>query len=627
MCGIAGKLLFSQKLNKKTEVPVIEKIREVLKHRGPDHQGYKIYQNGWFLADRLSIIDITSAANQPVISEDGKICLVFNGEIYNFRELKSIYLKKYSFKSDSDAEVLLRLYQEKDTGCLSYLRGMFAFAIWDERKKRLFLARDRIGKKPIKYYFDNNCFIFASELKAILSLPEVKKEPDWQAIGGYLKSGYVRSPLTGFKGIYKLPPASYMTVTDSGKIRTESYWKLDFNSKLDLPEENWQQLLENKLRESVRIRLKSDVPLGVHLSGGIDSSIITALASEESSGNIKTFTVGFDEKDYDEMQYARKITALYKTEHSEIKVQPNIEEIWPKMMYQFEEPFADPSMIPTWYLMSATKGHVKVVLNGDGGDENFAGYPRYQLMKYANFLQKLPYPLVISRLLRNLYSLGKIKDFDRLAKYLPLLKLNDNRLYEEITSILNTRDRKVLLTASLIKKIKAENDISGQLEILLNGRYRDDAEKFILQDIHFYLPDNLMAKTDLASMAFSLETRSPFLDHEFMELTAKMPSGLKLKGFQTKYILKKMALKYLPGKTVYRRKKGFLPPIEHWLRRDLGNYLKSELFSRNFLNLDLVNPLELERYLKEHQAGLADHSYILWLIFCLRGWFKVWYNT
>ena len=223
--------------------------------------------------------------------------------------------------------------------------------------------------------------------------------------------------------------------------------------------------------------------------------------------------------------------------------------------------------------------------------------------------------------------MGKIKDFDRLAKYLPLLKLNDNRLYEEITSILNTRDRKVLLTASLIKKIKAENDISGQLEILLNGRYRDDAEKFILQDIHFYLPDNLMAKTDLASMAFSLETRSPFLDHEFMELTAKMPSGLKLKGFQTKYILKKMALKYLPGKTVYRRKKGFLPPIEHWLRRDLGNYLKSELFSRNFLNLDLVNPLELERYLKEHQAGLADHSYILWLIFCLRGWFKVWYNT
>jgi asparagine synthase (glutamine-hydrolysing) len=371
MCGIFGKLFFEKtKIEKKDYKDCLDAIS----HRGPNDEGFYVDENIILGSRRLAIIDLSEAGHMPMTNEDGRFWIVFNGEIYNFLDLRKELEKRHKFKSKTDTEVILHLYEEKGIDCLRYLRGMFAFAVWDKKEKILFLARDRLGKKPLKYYFNDKFFIFASELKAILKDKEVPREIDWGAIDEYLTYQYVPHPKTGFKGIFKLEPAHYLLITLDGKIKKERYWDLDFTQKLNLSENEWIGAIEEKLKESVKIRLISDVPLGAHLSGGIDSSMVVAMMAQEMKEPVKTFSIGFKEKTYDETKYARLVAKRYGTDHHELIIEPNAIEILPKLVYHYEEPYADSSALPTWYLCQMTKNYITVALNGDGGDENFAGY-------------------------------------------------------------------------------------------------------------------------------------------------------------------------------------------------------------------------------------------------------------
>ncbi len=625
MCGIAGKIYFNeQKIDPQREVPLIKKTLKKLHHRGPDDQGYIVNDNVWLAATRLSIIDLSYAGHQPMINENKTVFLVCNGEIYNYKELKKRFLQKHKFVSKTDTEVILHLYEEKGFDCLNYLRGFFALAIYDTRKKILFLARDRIGKKPLKYFYNDKLFIFASELKAFIDHPGILKEIDWGAVDEFLKFQYVPSPKTGFKNIWKLPPAHYMLITSVGKISKKRYWDQDFSKKLDLSKEEWQERIIDKLNQSIRLRLQSDVSLGIHLSGGIDSGLITALASIQSRKKLRTFSIGFKESEYNELPFARLIAQKYKTDHHELLVKEDILDLLSKMVYQYEEPFADPSILPTWLLMKESKKYMTVSLNGDGGDENFAGYRRYQLMNYFNLIKKIPFKKNLSNLFGYAYYCFHIKDLSQTKKCFSLPYSPQNIFYQEIMSFIDNKTKNNLF-AEDFKKTIIQSRSGNLLKELINKKDQYELiDRFLYTDIHTYLPDCLLYKNDIASMAHSIETRSPLLDHEFMELTAQMPSKFKLRGFQNKYLLKKLARKYLPQETFRRRKQGFVPPLEHWFRGKYYDYLKEELLEQKILQLNIFKEKELINLIDDHKKYRANNAYILWTILVLKNWIKTW---
>lgn len=627
MCGIAGKIYFKkQQINKDAEIPLIKKTLDVLHHRGPDDSGYVIDKDVWLGTTRLSIIDLSLAGHQPMRNEDGTLLLIFNGEIYNYKEIKKHLTRRHKLVSETDSEMLLHLYEEKGIRCLKYLRGMFAFAIWDKKKQELFIARDRIGKKPIKYYYNNKFFIFASELKAFINHPDITKEIDWEAVDEFLTYQYVPSPKTGFKNIWKLPPAHYMIVKPGGKIIIKRYWQIDFANKLDLADYQWEEAIENKLRESVKLRLQSDVSLGIHLSGGIDSGMITAIASIESKSRIKTFSIGFAETDYSELSYARLIADKYHSDHHEAIVKPDVIFLLPKLVYQYEEPFADPSILSTWLLMCESKKHFTVILNGDGGDENFAGYRRYQMMKLFNLLKVVPAKNNLIRLLYFIYKYYPQKDIAQVARIFGLSYSDYQLFYQDLVSFLDSDTKNKLYSSNFKQKIKESR--SGDYLTNLFDKYNDFnlIDKLLYTDINTYLPEVLLVKTDIASMAHSLEARSPFLDHEFMELTAKMPNNLKLKGFDSKFILKKIAQNYLPNECFDRRKQGFIPPLDLWFRGKLKKYLKDQLLSENSQTLAIFKKEEIEKLIREHYEYKRDNAYALWTILCFNQWLNVWFK-
>lgn len=626
MCGIAGKFYFDQKINRNDEIPLINNTLSKLNHRGPNDEGYFIDENIWIGATRLSILDLSPSGHQPMTCEDHSLYLVFNGEIYNYLELKKKLIKKHQFISNTDSEVILHLYEEYGVECLKYLRGMFAFAIWDKRKKELFLARDRIGKKPIKYFYNDKFFVFASELKAFISHPGIPRKIDWEAIDKFLAYQYVPSPKTGFKNIWKLPPAHYMIVKSNGQLIIKRYWQLNFSHKLDLSEDEWCKLILKKLKESVRLRLRSDVPLGIHLSGGIDSSMITALASMESKRRVRTFSIGFDESNYNELPYAKLVSEKYKTDHHEFILKPTSLELLPELVYQYEEPFADPSILPTYYLMEESKKYITVALNGDGGDENFAGYQRYKVMKLFSLLKLIPCKKILSNLAGVLYKKIKIKDMSILSQILTYPYFDYRLFYQDLISFVDSKTKSSLYTDSFMKKIQ-----SSMANNLLIDRFNevsslDKLNQVLYVDINTYLPEVLLTKADISSMAQSLEVRSPFLDHEFIELTWKIPSCFKLNNLHSKYILKKIALNFFPKKFFMRRKQGFLPPLAQWFRTDYLEYLKSQLFDKQFLELGIFNRNTLKQLVEDHVKYRSNNAYALWTILCLKGWLNKWFN-
>jgi asparagine synthase (glutamine-hydrolysing) len=629
MCGITGKIYFNKNKVSKED---IAKMNKKIAHRGPDDSGVYISPDKKIGLghQRLSIIDLSPLGHQPM-SYLNRYQIVFNGEIYNFQEKKALLEKDgYSFKSKSDTEVIMALYDKYKEKCLDHLRGMFAFAIYDKKENTVFCARDRVGKKPFKYHLDKNVFIFASELKAILTQKDYKKELDYIAIHHYLTLQYVPAPLTGFKDIKKLEPAHYLKIDlKTKKVEKKRYWKLDYSKKLNLSEKDWKKKIMEKLEESVKLRMISDVPLGAFLSGGIDSSAIVALMARNSQKPIKTFSIGFKENRYNELPYAKMIANKFKTDHKEFIVKPNAIEMLPKLVYQYEEPYADSSALATYYVSKMTRDFVTVALNGDGGDENFAGYSRYSAFKFSilyeklNFLNKnivLPMTKILAKIIKNTL-------FERIYRFSFSMNEDYRKRYMQYTSYFTSEQKKLLYTDEFKKKSGAESTDNLIAKQFNKSQTKNKTEQALFADFSTYLPNDLMVKVDISSMAVSLEGRSPFLDHELLELTAQIPFSLKLKGLNNKkYILKESLRGLVPDEIMFRSKMGFGIPIENWFRSELKQYTKDILLSKKSLSRNLFNKKYIEHILDEHNNTKINHSHRIWALLTLELWFREYFN-
>ncbi|MCQ9208240.1 MAG: asparagine synthase (glutamine-hydrolyzing) [Omnitrophica bacterium] len=624
MCGIAGNCNFA---GKRVERSNIERMIKTLVHRGPDDAG--IYISADNNPDspaqvglghrRLSIIDLKTG-HQPMSNEDDSIWIVFNGEIYNFLELRERLLSKgHRFKTKSDTEVILHLYEDQDLECVRLLRGMFAFAIWDNKKKRLFLARDRVGKKPLVYYQDSKNLIFASEIKAILE-NGIKREVNLGSIDYFLSYGYVPSPQSILKGIKKLPPGHILTY-DSQGLAIQRYWRISYQKQKITFAESKQRLKEI-LTESVRLRLISDVPLGVFLSGGIDSSIVVALMSKLCGSGVKTFSIGFEEEDYSELKFARKVAERYNTEHREFVVKPDAFEILNKLVWHYNEPFGDSSCVPSYYLAKMTREFVPVALNGDGGDESFVGYERYRGMQIARYLKYLPKPLI-----KVMLSLLKTKSRHIDVFLKGLLNYTDEwRRYGSWVGCFQEEDKQGLYSDCF--KASLGGDVAAYLlNLAEQSHLPSPAERAMEVDINSYLPEDLLVKMDIATMANSLEARSPFLDHNVMEFAASLPIGFKMRSFKLKYLLKELAQDLLPKEILQRRKMGFAVPVDKWFRTNLKQFAYDTLLDKKSIERGYFRKERIKALLDEHCSGRFNHGARIWSLLNLEVWHKIFIDT
>jgi asparagine synthase (glutamine-hydrolysing) len=623
MCGIVG---FVNKNGTAVDNALLEKMNAAIIHRGPDEDGFYVHENIGLAMRRLSIIDL-SGGQQPMHNQDKTAWIVFNGEIYNYQELRADLEKHGSqFYTHSDTEVIIHLYDRYGVDCLQHLRGMFAIAIWDTRDKSLFLARDRVGKKPLLYsHQPNGDLIFGSEFQALLKHPAISREVDYEAIHHYLSFISVPAPLTAYQSIRKLEPGHWMR-WKNGEIETKRYWLPDFSNKLKISQEEAEEETLRILRESVKLRMISEVPLGAFLSGGVDSSAIVALMAQESSRPVKTFSIGFEEQDYSELKYAKAVATHVGAEYNEFIVKPNAIEILPTLVEHYGEPYADSSAIPTYYVAKETRQHVTVALNGDGGDESFAGYERYTAMRLAERYRAYP------ALLR--------KPFVELPlSLLPTPDGRQNRL---------RRAKRFVEAAALPKTTRYLNWVSGTSPTLKTELYSDEfnrkashwdskaileqwfdranglgvVDSSLMTDQQTYLPNDLLVKVDIASMAVSLEARSPFLDHKLMEFAARLPEDIKVKGLDTKTLLKKVTAKLVPPEVVYRRKMGFGVPITYWLRNEMKDFVNEVLLSEKALNRGIFKPAAVKSLIERHASAKEDLTFPVWSLLMLELWFQ-----
>lgn len=627
MCGICGRINFD---GEPVGEALIRQMASTLTHRGPDDEGIYAKGNAGLGHRRLSIIDLSSAGHQPMCNEDGTVWIVFNGEIYNFPDLKKDLIKKgHVFRSHSDTEVILHLYEEEGPDCLKKLRGMFAFGIWDERDKSLFLARDRVGKKPLFYYADGSCLIFASEIKAILQDPKVKRRPDFTAIHHYLTYQSVPSPFSAFADIRKLPQSHYLTCKD-GKLDIQRYWKLSYLPKFEVrtssQEKDLEKELLERLTETVKIRLISDVPIGAFLSGGMDSSAIVALMSRIMEMPVRTFSIGFYEEAYDELRYARMIADRFRTDHTEFKVKPDALDILPKLVWHYNEPFADPAAIPSYYVSKLAREHVTVILNGDGGDESFAGYDRHIANELATKFERIPAPLR-KRIFPFLVSLLPISSdpdsfFWRLQRFTQMLSLSPELRNAHWLTHFSTEMKAALYTQGF----KEQTAGIDSFDVILDKYRQTDADNFtdstLYTDVNLYLPDTLLVKMDIASMANSLEARSPFLDHTFMEFAARIPANLKLHHGRTKIILKNAFRDTLPTDIIKRKKMGFRVPLDHWFRNELREMAYDTLLGKRCTERGYFQRSFVQKMLDEHVSGKWNWQYHIYNLLMLELWHR-----
>lgn len=620
MCGICGILDFSGKPVQKDKILA---MCAELKHRGPDGEG--IYLNADGTAGlghrRLSIIDLSSSAGQPMSNEDQSVWLVFNGEIYNFNELRpDLEAKGHRFRSHSDTETLIHLYEEYGERCVDYLRGMFAFAIWDEKKKIIFAARDRAGKKPFLYYAEGGRFVFASEFASLLNSGIVPKDIEPAALNYYFSLGYIPAPMTVFKKVHKLPPAHILIAKKSG-VSIKRYWSLDYSKKIEISERDAASEALRLLREAVKIRLYSDVPLGAFLSGGIDSSCVVAIMSEFTK--VKTFSIGFEEKDYSELGFAKEISLKFNTEHHEFIVRPKALEVLELLVERYGEPYADSSCIPTYYVSRETKAFVTVALNGDGGDESFAGYERYQAMSAAEEIDKFGFKGAVRMLAKILPDSVNSKSFSRRARrFLMNAGLPAAERYLRWVGISGDLSMEDIYSTDFIKS----SDMQAPLNLLRpffskkNGT--DLLDRLLKADVDTYLPNDLLVKVDIASMASSLEGRSPFLDHKLMEFAAGLPVSYKIRGSTKKYIIKKAFSGILPEEILNRKKMGFGVPVGRWFRGELRDFLRETLLSSKSLGRGYFKPDKLRRIVEDHINAKKDYSNQLWAFLVLEFWHR-----
>ena len=623
MCGIVG---FINADGKAVDSALLEKMNAAIIHRGPDEDGFYIQKNVGLAMRRLSIIDLTSG-RQPIHNPDKTAWIIFNGEIYNYRELRADLEKEGAqFYTKSDTEVVLHLYDRYGVDFLQHLRGMFALAIWDTRDNSLFLARDRVGKKPLLYaHRPNGDLIFGSEFQALLKHPAISREIDFEAIHHYLSYICVPAPLTAYRDIRKLEPGHWLRWKD-GEIQTKRYWLPDFSDKLDISEAEAEEEVLRILRESVRLRMIADVPLGAFLSGGVDSSAVVALMAQESSQPVKTFSIGFEEQDFSELKYAKKVAEHVGAEYHEFIVKPNAMEVLPTLVEHYGEPYADSSAIPTYYVSKETRKHVTVALNGDGGDESFAGYERYSAMRLAERYKRIP---AILRKSLVEFPLGVLPTPDnmrnrlrRAKRFVEAAALPKTTRYLNWVSGINPALKQELYTDEY-KHISAEFHSRKILDDWFekaNGIGVLDAS--LMTDQQTYLPNDLLVKVDIASMAVSLEARSPFLDHKLIEFAARLPEHIKVKGLDTKTLLKKIAAKLVPPEVVYRRKMGFGVPVGHWLRNEMKGFLYETLLSEKSLNRGIFKPEVVKNLIERHVSGKEDLNFPIWTLLMLELWFQ-----
>ena len=614
MCGIIGAVGEFTELTPTK----FKNARDLMWHRGPDDSGFHQIGNATLGFRRLAILDLSTAGHQPMLSEDEQVAIIFNGEIYNFQPLRSQLEQSHSFHSDTDTEVILNGYLEWGwDNLLKRIEGMFAIAIWDNRTKTLYGARDRVGKKPFFYHQTDEGVYFSSTLNALKELIPHNLQVNPLAIDAYLTYQAVPAPLSIYQDVNQLPPAHQLIFRD-GELEISSYWDVDYSNKTKESESEVIARLDELVRQGVRQRLISDVPLGAFLSGGVDSSLVVAMMAQEKSQPVDAIIIGFEDSAFDERSYARQVAEHLSPAvnlHEHVLSADAVMNL-PEIIWQYGQPLADVSIIPTYYVAKAAKEQVTVVLNGDGGDELFAGYARPIVAGAAERYRQVV-PAMLRRQLGQLdgFNSGILKRLSMLAKA-GKGKAVDSFVYDRAFRSY----REQAYTQSLIDNIDHQHPDRFYRDVWQRAKATDDVDRALYGDFNTYLPDQLLAKMDTSTMAHSVEARSPLLDKSLIEYAAQIPTDLRIKGFTTKYLLKKLAERYVPHEVLYRRKRGFVMPVSDWFRGDLSSYLKAALQSDRFLERGWIDPEFATRILNEHITGQHNWGEQLWTLFVLEVW-------
>lgn len=655
MCGITGGVW--TRPERALDAPTLRRMVAALRHRGPDDAGFFLAglgipdslqgpfpvppsadQSGETASSppaigvalghrRLAIIDV-AGGRQPLANEDGSVWIVFNGEIYNYRALRRrLEGTGHRFRTQSDTEVIVHLYEDHGLEFVEPLNGMFALALWDARKRQLVLARDRLGEKPLVYRVEPGRLLFASELKSLLEIHDVPRAMDPQALDAYLTYQYVPHPLSIFRGFSKLPPG-HLAVYRDDRLEVRPYWQPDFQREEERSLADYAAELRELLTSAVQLRLESEVPLGAFLSGGTDSTIVVGLMQRLLSEPVRTFSIGFPVPEYDETRYARLAAAQFGTDHREFRVEPDAVQILPRLVWHFDEPFADSSAVPTWYVAELTRQHVTVALTGDGGDELFAGYPRYRAVWLGEKVDRLPRLLrqvLSSRWWQRLPGATRQKSLlRRLRRFSEALAEPPLRRYLEWIAVFRECQRAALYSQDFLDVLPDADPLDFLASAARRSSQRDPVTAICLTDLLTYLPCDLMTKVDIAAMAHGLETRPPLLDHRVVELAARMPLRHKFRRGRGKEVLRYAFGDLLPGPIRRRAKMGFGVPLDHWFRGPLADLARQVLLDRRTLGRGLFRPEAVTTLVESHLAGQADHSYRLWALLVLEMWQRQW---
>jgi len=630
MCGIVGKV--KRRDGAPVDREAIERMCAGLEHRGPDSRGLFLEREVGLGIQRLRVVDLVTG-DQPIRNEDGSVAVVLNGEIYNFLELREDLARRgHRLSTAGDTEVIVHLYEEYGVDCVRHLHGMFAFALWDSGRRQLLLARDRIGKKPLLYALRDGELSFASEMGALMQCREIPRHIDVEALDCYLAYGYVPAPRSVFSSVRKLPPAHTLVLRD-GQATIERYWQLSYTPKLEVKDpRELHEPIRDAIRDATRRRLISDVPLGAFLSGGIDSSAVVAAMAQATDAPVKTFSIGFENADYDELRHARRVAELFGTDHHEFVVRPDAIGLVPTIVRHYGEPFADSSAIPSFQLAALTRSHVTVALNGDGGDESFGGYTRYVANRLAGRLDAIPLGLrralaAGDRLLANgngSYSVtGKETSLANKARRLAqALPLDPAARYARYVSWFDERRRSTLYSDEFRALIGDSTAPQVIAEPWRGASGKDVIDVMLEVDATTYLPDDLIAKIDIATMAYALEARSPLLDHQLMEFAATIPAGLKVKGREKKWIFRQALREWLPDEILDRPKQGFSVPVGDWFRSDLRAHVREVLLDPASLGRGYFRAEAVTDILDRQAAGVDAESKRVWALFMLELWHR-----
>lgn len=623
MCGICGKVGREQ-----VQGDELRRMAQAIVHRGPDDEGFYLNHSVGMASSRLSIIDL-EGGRMPIYNEDKSVVIVFNGEIYNYRALRAeLESSGHRFSTDSDTEVLVHLYEAYGERCLEHLRGMFAFAIWDERQRKLFLARDRLGQKPLFYAQANGSVLFSSELKGILASDMITPEIDPLSLHHYLSLRFIPPPRTMLKGICKLPPGHYLTYQD-GDLRVVQYWDLSFTDKLRLSDDEYLEGLNEYLSDAVESHLISDVPVGAFLSGGMDSSMIVALMANALGAPFKTFAIGVEEQSFNELPYARMVADQFRTEHVEECVESDLIRMLPRIVWHMDEP-SDPIAACMFHSARLASRHVKVVMGGDGGDELFAGFDRYLGIGYMEHYMRLPSLLrqrIIAPIIDALPESFAYKSLTQKLRWMQQLSSfpDSGRRYAEATCFFrfNHEEKQQLFSNALWDQVRHLDSSSAIVEQYYKPNAGHPIDRMLYADFVTRLPEHSLMLTDRMTMAHGLEARSPFLDHHLVEFVARFPTTLKIRGRTLKYILRELGKDYLPPTIVQREKQGFMFPIAYWFRNELGSFVHNYLSDSHLVTSGLFKKEKVLQLLEEHVQQKRDNHVRLWMLLNIEVWHQL----